>query len=176
VRWKKYRAAGAVGFLLQMEISRERELEIKMTDWAAGIETRNYGIRSEIDGYMLSELMRSIVALAMVAGALLFFSWVRSQIVSIGYESQKLFAEEESLLRTQRKLILEEETLRNPERIDAIARNQLGLVPLRPNQLIQPQIRNAAIGAPEAMAMVLSGTAGLKRSAPAKASDTARDN
>ena len=43
-----------------------------MTDWADGIETRNYGIKNELDIPTLSELMRIIVALAMVAGALLF--------------------------------------------------------------------------------------------------------
>ena len=49
---------------------------------------------------------------------------------------------EESLLRTQTRLILEEETLRNPERIDSIARNDLGMVPLRPNQFILPQVQD----------------------------------
>jgi len=48
----------------------------------------------------------------------------------------------ESLLRTQTRLILEEETLRNPERIDFIARNDLGMVPLRPNQFILPQFQD----------------------------------
>ena len=51
----------------------------------------------------------------MIAAALLFYSWVRSQIVNTGYESQSLFAVKESLLRTQTQLILEEDTLRNPE-------------------------------------------------------------
>jgi len=37
-----------------------------MTDWADGIEARNYGIKNEIDVHMLSELMRTIVALAMI--------------------------------------------------------------------------------------------------------------
>ena len=113
-----------------------------MTDWADGIETRNYGIKSEIDASMLSELIRTIVPLAMIAAALLFHSWVCSQIVNTGYESQSLFAVKESLLRTQTSLILEEETLRNPERIDFIARNDLGMVPLRPNQFILPQFQD----------------------------------
>src|SRR5512136_2197669 len=103
---------------------------MNMTDWADGIETRNYGITNEIDVHMLSELMRIIVALAMVAGAFLFYSWIRSQIINTGYESQNLFAAEQSLLRAQNRLMLEEEILRNPERIDIIARNELGMTPL----------------------------------------------
>jgi len=130
-----------------------------MTDWAEGIETRNYGIKSEIDAGMLSELMRTIVALMMVAAALLFYSWVRSQIVSTGYESQQLFTTEESLLRTQKRLMLEQEMLSNPERIDVIARIDLAMTPLRPNQLILPRTEDIertantmAMAEPEALA------------------------
>lgn len=127
-----------------------------MTDWAEGIETRNYGISSEIDAGMLSELMRTIVALMMVAAALLFYSWVRSQIVSTGYESQHLFTMEESLLRTQKRLILEQETLSNPERIDLIARGNLGMTPLRPNQLIVPRTEDMERVTANTMAMAES--------------------
>ena len=45
-----------------------------MTDWADGIETRNYGIKSEIDASMLSELLRNIIPLALIAVALLFYA------------------------------------------------------------------------------------------------------
>lgn len=112
---------------------------MKMTDWADGIETRNYGIKCRIETGVLMELMCVILFFAMIAGAFLYYSWIRSHIVNTGYQIQGLFAEEESLMRTRRALILEEETLRNPERIDAIARSELGMVLLRPNQLISPQ-------------------------------------
>jgi cell division protein FtsL len=143
-------------------------LEIEMTDWAEGIETRNYGIKCVIDARILSELVRTIVCLAMVAGALLFYSWVRGQIVNTGYESQKLFAVEESLLRTQKKLILEEETLRNPERIDSIARNNLGMTPLHPNQLIVPRVQDIERGLSNSMALASSEAKGPKKVAESK--------
>ena len=136
-----------------------------MTDWADGIETRNYGIKSEVDAGMLSELLRNIVPLAMIAGALLFYSWVRSEIVNTGYESQSLFTAEEDLLRTQKRLILEEETLRNPERIDMIARIDLGMTPLRPNQFILPQPQDLERGLANTMAMADSEAAGLTMAA-----------
>jgi cell division protein FtsL len=135
-----------------------------MTDWAEGIETRNYGIRNELDAGMLSELMRVIIALVLIAGALLYYSWVQSQIVNTGYKSQQLFAEKESLLRTQKSLILEEEILRNPERIDAIARNELRMMPLHPNQLILPQIQDVERGAFNVIAMVDSETSKARES------------
>jgi cell division protein FtsL len=110
-----------------------------MTDWADGIETRNYGIRNEIDASMLSELMRTIIPLAMIACALLFYSWVRSQIINTGYESQGLSAAEKSQMSVQKWLMLEEATLTNPERIDSIARNELGMTTASPGQFILPQ-------------------------------------
>jgi cell division protein FtsL len=145
-----------------------------MTDWAEGIETRNYGIKNELDAGMLSELMRVIIALVMVAGALLFYSWVRSQIVNVGYESQQLFAEEESLLRTQKRLILEEETLTNPDRIDAIARNELKMTLIRPNQLILPQTQDVEQGASNIVAMVDSKAANARNAAGIGAMKTNR--
>jgi cell division protein FtsL len=147
-----------------------------MTDWADGIETRNYGVKCEIDASVLSELMRTIIALAMVAGVLLFYAWVRSQIVNTGYENQSLFAEEESLLRQQKRLILEEETLRNPERIDAIARNSLGMTLLRPNQLVIPQIQDVERNVPNAMAMAEFKASVPKRPALMRASETNPNN
>jgi len=139
-----------------------------MTDWADGIETRNYGIKNELDVHMLSELMRIIIALAVVAGALLFYSWIRSQIVNTGYESQSLFAAEESLLRTHQRLVLEKEVLRNPERIDTIARNELGMAPLHPYQVILTKIPDPESGPSDQMAMTDARAASLKRSVAVK--------
>jgi len=134
-----------------------------MTDWADGIETRNYGIRNEINVHMLSDLMCILFSLALVAGALLFYSWVRNQIVHTGYESQSLFAAEESLLRVQERLALEEETLCHPERIDIIARNDLGMAPLHPSQIILPRLDDAVDRASGEMAMMDSRAVGLKK-------------
>ncbi len=147
-----------------------------MTDWADGIETRNFGIKSEIDVGMLAELTRTTIAFAIVAGALLFFSWVRSQIINTGYENQNLFAVEESLLRTQKRLILEEETLRNPERIDVIARSDLGMAPLRPGQLILPQLQDVEHSTSNVIAMAEPKSADSKDAAPTSAKATNPNN
>ena len=136
-----------------------------MTDWADGIETRNYGIEYKIETGTLMELMRIIVVFALVAGAFLFYSWTRSHIISTGYEIQNLFGQEESLLHTQKTLILEEETLRNPKRIDIIARGELGMAPLRPNQLIAPQLQDVRRSIPNEMAMADSEVIDLNKAA-----------
>jgi len=139
-----------------------------MTDWADGNETRNYGVKCVIDSRTLSDLVRTIVCMAMVAGSLLFYLWVRSQIISVGYENQDLLVQEESLLRTQKNLELKEATLKDPGRIDDIARNQLGMIPLSPNQLILPQIQDINRSIPDAFAMAISEPTVLKRSATRK--------
>ncbi len=122
-------------------------------DWVGGIEDRNYGIRRITDSQKLQELLCIISSLAMVAGALFFYAWIRSQIVSMGYTQQQLQAQEESLLREQRKLILEEQTLKNPERVDAIARAELGMTPLRASQLLTPQLQNVESIGPNTLAL-----------------------
>jgi len=71
-----------------------------------------------------------------IAGVLSFYLWIRSQMINIGYQSQQFTTKEETLKRAQGMLILEEQTLKNPERLDAIARTDLGMIPLRTNQLI----------------------------------------
>lgn len=144
----------------------QRKPERQTTDWADGIETRNYGIKCKIETGMMMELIRTGVVFALVAGAFLFYSWIRINIVSTGYEIQKLFAQEESLLRNQKALILEEETLRNPQRIDIIARNELGMSPLRPNQVIPMRLRDDGSSLSGAMALVDTEEMKLEISAP----------
>ncbi len=133
-----------------------------MTDWADGIETRNYGIKSEIDASMLSELLRNIIPLAMIAAAFMFYAWVRSQIVSTGYESQNLYKAEQNLLRNQKQLGLEADCLKNPRNIEDRARNELGMTLLRPNQFIRPQTQDVESGLSNAMAMADSEAPLLK--------------
>jgi len=139
--------------------------ELFMVDWANRIEARNYNVRRETDLRHTNELLKMILALAMVAGVLVYYSWVRSHFISVGYESQNLKEIESELLHEQQGLIIQEETLKNPERIDRIARNDLNLVPLRPNQLIPPQVQDLESSSAGVLAMVdlPSTSGGLKK-------------
>ncbi len=110
-----------------------------MIDWSGEFGNRNYGIKRRTDSKRLSELLWLISSLAVVAGTLCFYAWMRSQIIHVGYTSQQLQAQEESLLRDQKKLILEEQMLKTPERIETIARTELGMTRLRTTQLLTPQ-------------------------------------
>ena len=107
-----------------------------MVDWANSAEISNHGIKREVGFRNLMELLWIIFTLLVLGGVLVFQSWERSQIVSMGYEIQRLQAVEDSLLRSHKALILEEETLKNPQRIDELAREVLGMSPLRPQQIL----------------------------------------
>ena len=124
-----------------------------MMDWAGSIQTRNYGIKRRTDERNLRELLSIILSVLALAAVFFFCSWVRSRIVELGYSEQNLRAEEESLLRTQRILVVEEANLQNPERIDSIARNDLGMTRVRTNQLLSPQFQDLELGGPTRLAM-----------------------
>jgi len=140
-----------------------------MTDWADSIVLRNNGIKCVIDARILSDLLRNIISLVMIAGALLFYSWTRGQIVEKGYETQKLFKIEESLLDMQKQLIAEEEMLTDPRRIDFIATRDLGMTRLHPNQLILPPMELDNQNIPDSLAL-----AGSEKDNPGKSGEVKR--
>jgi cell division protein FtsL len=113
-----------------------------MLDLAAGIEERNYGLRRTTDPRALMESLRIVLPFVVIAGALSFHIWVRSQSIYIGYQNQQLNAQEEELLQIRQQFILEEQTLKDPQWLEAIARKDLGMVILQPNQIIPPPLEN----------------------------------
>jgi len=106
-----------------------------MTDWVYENETRNYGIKKKL-GINIRELFYVLFLLVPITASFIFLLWVRSEITETGYEIQKVSRSEEMLMRTQEKLIVKEEILQSPERIDRIARARLGMAPLRPEQVL----------------------------------------
>jgi cell division protein FtsL len=146
------------------------KLEIKMTDWADGIEIHNNGIKCVIDTRTLSELLRTIIAFGMIIGALLFYSWVRTQIVYTEYESQTLSEREASLREDEKNLILAYETLTSPQRIYRIATRDLGMVKLQPNQIILPPLPTGDRDIPNSLVLAGSEAEGLNKSGENKRS------
>ncbi len=127
-----------------------------MIDWVQKKTIVNHGIRRKTDSRILKELFKITLGPIVLATVLFTLSWERSRLVNIGYESQQLHIKEESHLRAQSALILEEETLKDPQRIDAVARNVLGMSPLRPHQILSSTDSGIDLNAPAALA--LAGT------------------
>ncbi len=113
-----------------------------MMDWACRIESRNYSIKRRTDRRNLCDLLTFTASVVLLAGVFGFYAWVRCGIRNLGYQEQYLTTREESLQRDQKNLILEEQTLKNPERIESIAENALGMVRVRTNQLMAPSLQS----------------------------------
>jgi cell division protein FtsL len=124
-----------------------------MTDWADGIEIRNYGIRRRTDRRHLAELLKITSLLGLLAAVFGFYAWIRCTIVDLGYEEQDLRVEEEALLREEKQLAIAEQSLKDPERIERIAQDQLGMNRMKTNQLITPGSQEMESGVPITLAM-----------------------
>ncbi len=78
----------------------------------------------------------------LLVGVMLFavglaYTWQRFELVRYGYSIEELKSQRDRLMEANRQLRLEEASLRSPERIDALARNQLGLGPPSPGQVVK---------------------------------------
>jgi cell division protein FtsL len=76
-----------------------------------------------------------LCAVVLTVGAV-FFLWQRYQFVRLGYEVNRLRAEKARLEETIEPLEVEVEYLSRLERIDRLAREQLGMQPPLPSQVI----------------------------------------
>ena len=99
-----------------------------MLDFAAGIEAKNYGLRKTSDLLTLLDSLKILFPLVVIAGALFFHVWVRSQIIQIGYENQQLINQENDLINIQKHLILEEQTTKDPNDLEILAINDLEMI------------------------------------------------
>jgi cell division protein FtsL len=68
--------------------------------------------------------------------SVLLFSWPHLQCVRAGYEIEELKAQRAALQESNRQLRLAQAALADPQRIDRLARKDLGMVPASPQQVI----------------------------------------
>ena len=85
------------------------------------------------------QYMMSSVVGALVLGAALFSAMGRFQSLEYGYRIERLEKDKKSALETNRKLQLEKASLGDPTRIDWIARNELGMKTLAPDQIYRAE-------------------------------------
>lgn len=107
-----------------------------MLDLAAGVEARNYGLRRTGGARSLLQSIQIVWPAAIIAAALTFSVWVRGRLIQAGYQAERLKAQEEEMLETARQLLLEEETLMDPARLEAAARSRLGMIVVKPYQVM----------------------------------------
>lgn len=80
-------------------------------------------------------LYRILILIAFMAILSLFYIWSRVQIVHYGYEINKLQSRQSELYEINKKLNVEVATLKAPQRIEKVAREDLKMETPRPDQL-----------------------------------------
>lgn len=91
-------------------------------------------IKKKVRGEKLS--VTWIILMLIFIAELFFYTWCRVQYVQIGYEITKEADHYRSLLTLQNSLKIELASLKSPERIEKIAKQQLGLTTPTPEQML----------------------------------------
>lgn len=84
----------------------------------------------------LCGICRYLMVAAAMAALVISYPWVRSEIITLGYQIQELKRDNALLREQQKALMLEQAAYRAPHRIDQYARERLGLVPASSAQVI----------------------------------------
>lgn len=96
-------------------------------EYAIKKDVRNNPIVREVDQARQRQLWRSLAIGAVLVAVILFSAWQNFELVQHGYKVQELQAQIEDEQEVNRRLKLEIEVLRSPQRIERMAR-ELDLV------------------------------------------------
>ena len=91
----------------------------------------------EVDQEKRRECFRLLRLGVLVFLSVLLFSWQHLQCVRAGYEIEELKAQRAVAQEWNRQLRLQQAALADPQRIDTLARKELGMVSPSPRQVIQ---------------------------------------
>ena len=91
-------------------------------EYAIKKDVRNNPIVREVDEARQRQILRSLWIGALFVTVLLFSAWQNFELVQHGYRIQRLQQEQAEELEINRRLTLEVETLRSPERIENLAK------------------------------------------------------
>ena len=107
-------------------------------------DVENHPVR-ELDRRRQRELSLWVLAVGVAVGGLLLLAWQHYQWTTLGYrtdELNKAAAIEETI---HRELLLDQATLRSPQRIEDIAMTQLGMMaPTQTQAVVIERVRQAA--------------------------------
>jgi cell division protein FtsL len=92
----------------------------------------------KINGFSLArpKLLPLFVFIAILLATSLFFVWSRLQVINLQYDISSLESRLRNLNQESRRLQLEAASLRNPGRIELVARRDLGLHHPTPDQVL----------------------------------------
>lgn len=97
-------------------------------EYAIKKDIRNNPIVREVDEARHRELWRSVAVGGLLVGLVLGSAWQHFELIRYGYRIERMQQERAAEEEAGRRLRLQIETLRAPQRIEALARRQLKLV------------------------------------------------
>ncbi|HXY79094.1 MAG TPA: cell division protein FtsL [Candidatus Bathyarchaeia archaeon] len=106
-----------------------------MTEYYTVKRIDNSRLSRPVAAAQLKEFQRRLIAGAAMASCLLFYAWQHFECIQLRYQLEQLSSERAQAEELNQQLHLEVATLRSPMRVDAIARNQLGLTIPVPGQV-----------------------------------------
>jgi hypothetical protein len=97
-------------------------------EYAIKKDVRNNPIVREVDGSRQRELWRSAAFAGCLVLVVLFYAWQHFELLRHGYQIEELHRQLAAEEEMGRQLRLEIDTLRSPQRIEALATRRLRLV------------------------------------------------
>jgi cell division protein FtsL len=104
-------------------------------EYAIKKDVRNNPIVREVDEARQRQIWRSLWVGGLLVAVLLFSAWQNLELVQHGYQLQRLQQQHADEIEINRRLTLELETLRSPERIEDLAR-KLNLITPPPDRAV----------------------------------------
>jgi cell division protein FtsL len=93
----------------------------------------------------LREFWRRVAVGAAIAACLIFYVWQHFECIQLRYQIEQLDSQRNQAVQLNEQLHLEIATLRAPSRVDAIARNRLGLTVSVPGQVTPVSATNDTV-------------------------------
>ena len=96
----------------------------------------NVNIHRDVDAHQRRQYFLVTCLSAVFILGLLIYGWQQYRWIELGYQLQAAKDKKANLLERQKQLVLERDSQARDERIDLIARNELGMVVAAPGQVV----------------------------------------
>ena len=113
-------------------------------EYAIKKDVRNNPIVREVDAARQRQIWRSLWIGGLLVTVLLFSAWQNFELRQHGYRIQRLQQEQAEELEINRRLTLEVETLRSPERIENLAKEMDLVAPAADRAVVIERVTPAA--------------------------------
>ncbi len=97
----------------------------------------NSRLQREVDHEKRRECFSLLVLGGLAFLFIMIFAWQHFECVRYGYMIQQLKQDQAEMVEQNHNLKVQFASLSDPQRIDTLARSELGLAPPKPNQIIQ---------------------------------------